>query len=90
MKTFLITYTLGRFEELYPKISAKIKSYPKWARISQSTWLIQTDESVSEVRSDLKATINEDGTILVIDVSSSAWATFAISKNVTNWMKENI
>lgn len=90
MKTFLITYTLDRFEELYPTISTKIKSYPKWARISQNTWLIQTDESVSEVRSDLKATINEDGTILVIDVSSSAWATFAISKNVTNWMKENI
>lgn len=90
MKTFLITYTLDTFSELYPLISDKIKSYPKWARISQSTWLIQTDESVSEVRSELKATINENGTILVIDVSSSAWATFAVSKNVTNWMKENL
>lgn len=90
MKTFLITYTLNSFERLYPVISDKIKSYPKWARISQHAWLIQTDQSVSNVRSDLKTSIDEDGTIFVIDVSSSAWATFAVSKNVTNWMRENM
>lgn len=90
MKTFLITYTLNSFKRLDPVISDKIKSYPKWARISQYVWLIQTDKSVYNVRSDLAISINENGTILVIDISYSAWATFAVSQNVTNWMGENI
>ncbi len=90
MKTFLITYTLDSFDELYPIISEKIQSYPKWARISQYAWLIQTEEKAPDIRNDLKTSIVDRGSIFVIDVSSSAWATFAVSRNVTNWMKENI
>lgn len=90
MKTFLITYTLEAFDDSFPTISEKIKEYPKWARISQYAWLIQSNKSVSDVRSELKTAINEKGTILVIDVSSAAWATFAVNKQVTEWMKENL
>ncbi len=90
MKTYLVTYTLSSFNDNYARISERLKGYSKWARLSPHTWLIQTEDSVSEVRSELKLAINENGTILVIDVSASAWATFAVSKNVTNWMKENL
>lgn len=90
MKTFLVTYTLESFNDSFSVISKRIKEYPKWARISQYAWLIQPDKSVSDVRSELKTAINEKGTILVIDVSSATWATFAINKQVTDWMKENL
>ena len=90
MKTLLVTYTLNSFKDQYAVIREKITSYPKWARISQYSWLIKTDDSISNVRSDLKATIQEKGSILVIDVTNAPWATYAVSKNVTDWMKENV
>lgn len=90
MKTLLISFTLNNSDRDYNSISETIRSYPKWARLLSNTWIIRTNDKIVDVRSRLSSTINEDGRILVIDVTNSGWATYAIDSDITHWMKENI
>lgn len=91
-KTYLISYDLRIPEtsEDYQRLIKHIKSYSKWAKPLKSVWFIKTSRSVAEVRDDLNKQIDSNDGILVIDVTSAAWGTTGISKEVTDWMKENL
>lgn len=92
MNTFLISYDLG-LPEIYSdyKILKKyIKSYIYWAKPLQSVWFIRTTKSVVEVRDEIKLRIDNNDKVLVIDVTGKSWASNNLSKEVTNWMKNNI
>ncbi|MBP8591051.1 hypothetical protein KBI33_01105 [Candidatus Shapirobacteria bacterium] len=92
MNTFLITYDLGLPEtyEDYKLLSQYLKSYPYWAKPLQSVWLVKTTKTVSEVRDEIKSKIDANDKVLVIDVTRTGWATFNVSKEVTDWMKNNL
>lgn len=90
MKAFLISFTLNNSERDYNAISEVIRSYAKWARISSQTWLIKTEDKITDVRTRLASSVNNEGHILVIAVTGASWATYAIGKDVTNWMRENL
>lgn len=90
MKSFLIVYKLNNPSSDYTAISEKIKSYEKWAKPFERTWLVQTERSVVEVRDELAAAIDKKGSILVMDVGSAAWATSRVNTEVTEWMHKNM
>lgn len=91
MKSYIISYDLINKEIYdYTDLISYIKTYGKWAKPLESFWLIKTDKSVSTVRDELKAKVSSGDKILVIDVTGSYWATSSISKEVTDWMKNNI
>ena len=92
MNTFLISYDLGLPETYddYKILIQYIKSYPTWAKSLQSVWLIKTNKTISQVRDEIKDRIDANDKVLVIDVTKTGWATFNVSKEVTNWMKNNL
>ena len=90
MDTFLISFQLHN-SNIYPSISEKIRTYPKWARIMENVWIIQSDKKLTDVRESISSIMNENGgSVLVIKINNDAWGTYAVNKEVTDWMKENI
>jgi len=92
MNTLIISYDLGLPEtyEDYKFLIKYIKSYPNWAKPLQSVWLIRTTKTSGQVRDEIKAKIDSNDKVLVMDVTKTGWATFNVSKEVTDWMKKNL
>lgn len=92
MNTLLISYDLGLPEtyEDYKLLIQYIKLYPNWAKPLQSVWLIKTTKTSGQVRDEIKVKIDSNDKVLVMDVTKTGWATFNVSKDVTDWMKKNL
>ena len=92
MNTYLISYDLGLPETYsdYKILTQYIKSYSTWAKPLQSVWLIKTEKTLAQVRDEIRTKVDSNDKILVVDVTKNGWATFNISKEVTDWMKNNL
>ena len=92
MNTFLISYDLGLPETYddYVVLKKYIRSYSRWAKPLQSVWLIKTGKTVTDVRNEIKKLVDPNDKILVIDITQKSWGTFNVSKEVTDWMRDNL
>lgn len=91
MKTFLISYDLlNKPIYDYSRLITYIKSYGAWAKPLESFWLIKTNKDIATVRDEIKSVVSANDKIIVMDVTSVNWATFNISKEVTDWMNEDL
>ena len=88
MKTFLVTYACRPESEA--NVITAIKSFPFWARINPKAWIIQTDRNTIEVRNQIKESVPQIESLLVIGIDGANWATSSVNKEVTDWMKENM
>ena len=90
MKTYFITYTLDNNQSSYSDLSNRLKRYPNWCKLFARAWIIKTSLSSTRVRDQLMEAIDGNGQIVVINITDSAWATYRISEDMLDWMKENI
>lgn len=90
MNTLLVTYQLSDYKTLYPIISQKIKEYPNWAKPFNRVWLIKTNQTASDVRSELSSLIPGNSKLLVVNISGRSWASYHLDLDVVGWMKEQI
>lgn len=90
MKEILIVFE-AETQELSGQLVDEIKRQGSWARLGRNIWCIKTDSrNTAEIRDNLKAVIgNRVGRIFVVNITDSAWASFALPKEVTNWIKDN-
>jgi hypothetical protein len=92
MKTYLISYDLGVPEAHsdYIILSDHIKSlYLTWARPVKSVWVIKSIKSAGEIRDEIKTVLDSNDKLIVVELSKT-WGTYNISKDITDWMKNNI
>lgn len=91
MNTYLISYDLRVPEtsEDYKRIIAYIKTLGSWAKPLKSVWFVRTSMSSSQIREGLRNQSDLNDGILVVNVTSD-WATYGISKDVTDWMHNNL
>lgn len=90
MSCYLITFQIDDTVS-YDAIAAKIRTNPKWARVMRNVWIIQTELKMTDVRESISVIIgNNRGSVMVMEVSNAAWATYSVDKEITDWMKNNI
>ncbi len=92
MKTFLISYDLGAPETHidYSHLSQHIKNiFRLWAKPLKSVWIVKSEKTVSQIRDELKTMLDHNDKLIVVELSAT-WGTYNISKEVTDWMKNNI
>lgn len=87
MNCYIISYDLRRnrnYDDLYDAI----KSYPKWARIVESTWAVVTNKTAVQVRDHLSRILDEDDRVFVVKSGTeAAW------RNVrcrNKWLQDNL
>lgn len=90
MKSYLIIYQISFPETSYPNLIAYLKTAPQWAKPCANTWIIKTTSDVATIRDGLRDRINKNDKVLVTEIASRNWGTFNVSKEVTDWMKNNL
>ncbi len=84
-KVLIITYDLSSPGRNYEELLKQIKSYPSWAKLCESSYLITTPKTPVDVRDHLKSYIDNNDKIYVgVVVAPAAW--FGMSDSVSNWI----
>ena len=90
MDTYLISFELNKQSD-YSQVSEHISKFPKWARIMENVWIVKSKSKLTDVRDGISSLINKyGGSVFVVKINNSAWGPYSVSKEVTDWMKENI
>ncbi len=88
MRVLIITYDLNEPGKNYHVLLKKIKTYPGWARIGGSSYLIYTDSTPVQVRNYLSQVLDRNDKLFVGTVTApSAW--IGMSEEVSNWIHSN-
>ncbi len=88
MSCYIISYDLRAPGRNYDSLYEKLKSYTKWAKITESTWAVITESSAAQIRDALKTVTDPNDRIFVVKSGvESAWRN-SICKN--EWLKENL
>jgi len=87
MATYIISYDLVRKED-YAPLADKLKSLGQWAKVVESTWVIVSDLSCTEIRDSLTEVVDNSSKIIVVKSAGvGAWRN-AICSN--EWLKTNL
>lgn len=75
MATLLVGYDLNSPGQNYDALIDRLKQVgSNWWHRLDSSWLIKTTLSASELRDDLKRYIDSGDELLVLDVTGATWA----------------
>lgn len=84
----IITYDLCKSGKNYNDLYEYFRSYPVWARITESTWFISTSKTCTTIRDEISKLTDSDDRIFVAELTgSAAW------KNViceSDYLKKNL
>lgn len=87
MASFIITYDLVNGRD-YESIYTAIKSLGRWARVTESVWVITSDEDCISIRDKLLQHMDDDDRLFVTKSSSvAAWKNTRCS---SEWLKNNL
>lgn len=87
LSTKFIGYDLNTPGQDYSSLIKEIKALANghWHHLD-STWFIRTEKSTTEVRNALRAHIDSDDELLVLDVTGDGWASAGLSKSANDWL----
>ena len=87
MTTYIISYDLVSRRD-YESLYAAIKTVKKWARVVDSTWIVISEMSCTEVRNFIGVHMDTDDRLFVTQSSGvGAWRNVRCS---SDWLKTNL
>jgi len=89
MNTYIITYDLLKPGQNYTKLISLIQKYDYFAKITESCYIINTEETPVQIRDYLKGAVDNNDKIFVgLIKAPAAWA--GMANNVSNWLVNNL
>jgi hypothetical protein len=87
MKTLLVAYDLNEPGQDYAPLIAKIKSLANgyWHHLD-STWLVRTSLTTTQLRDALAVHLDKSDELLVIDVTADSAAWRGFKKSGSDWL----
>jgi len=58
--------------------------------LTENSWIVITDQNSGSLRDELKNGLINKGKMLIINIIGQGWGSYAISKEVTEWMKSKL
>lgn len=80
MNSFIVTYDLRKPNsddraEDYEKLYKKLESFYSFARITESSWIVQGDFTAVSIRDEIKSILKDDDRLFVaVLTDESAWS----------------
>ncbi|MGW4370096.1 hypothetical protein ACWEKT_31065 [Nocardia takedensis] len=90
MSVLMIGYDLNRPGQKYDELIEFLKSQGTWWHALDSTWLVKTSLSASQMRDSVKAYVDANDQVLVVNVTGDAWASFGLSDKENKWLQDNM
>ena len=85
----MIGYDLHRPGQNYKSLFDAIKSYGTHWHILDSTWIISTSESASQIRDKLLPHIDDNDQLVVVGLSGEA-AWYGFNQDGSQWLKQQL
>lgn len=84
----IVTYDLRSPGRDYNSLYEYLKSFPEWARITESTWFISSAKECIEIRDELDALTDSNDRIFVAELTgTAAWGNVMCD---SDYLKENL
>lgn len=91
MNTYIVAYDIESDSgagDVYPRLYERLRSYPGWARITESCWAIQSSDDVTVVRDNLMSLFRANDRLMVVQSAHIAAWNHVLCRN--EWLRENI
>jgi hypothetical protein len=89
MKTLLVGYDLNSPGQDYTDLTEHLKTYENWWHHLDSTWVIRTSRSTTEVRDAIRQHLDANDELLVVELTGvGAWAGF--NAKGSQWLLDNL
>lgn len=86
-----VSYDLKGPRRDYDALYDLLKAAPAWFRVTESYWLLETDETVTSLRDRIKAVVDDDDVVSVITVATpTSWATVNAGQRKNDWLKNHL
>lgn len=91
MSNILVGYDLNQPLQNYEGLIKQLKEgYQNWWHNLDSTWIVRTSKSPSEVRDDLTPYLDTNDEIFVVDITGKAAAWAGFNDKGSGWLKDNL
>ncbi len=93
MSIHLISYDLVAPGRDYSSLIKKIKTADGWCHVLESTWLVKTDKTASQIYSLLTPLMDSNDKLFVarIDQTNKDWyVTNTVGQTVIDWIRWNL
>ena len=88
MTSMIIKYDLRAPGRNYDELHKALRAYSAWARITESTWFVRTNESCAQVRDKLLTHMDGNDRIFVAELTGvAAWRNVLCD---SEYLKENL
>lgn len=88
MSSKIITYDLCAPGRNYDKLIEHLKTYPSWARVTESTWFVSSSDSCVTLRDKLKLYIDSNDRLFVAELTGVvAWLNVRCN---SDYLKNNL
>jgi CRISPR-associated endonuclease Cas2 len=82
---YLVTYDLNKADKDYEDLIDAIKAYGSYCKLQRSVWFIDSNDSASQIRDDLKQHIDKNDDLFVGEMRKH-WAG-ANKMKCVDWLK---
>lgn len=79
MDRFIITYDLRAPGRNYNDLYAALKSFPAWAQVAESSWVVHSNSNSSGIHDYIKRTVDANDRVFVARLTGEAAWNSAIS-----------
>lgn len=90
MNSILVGYDLNKSGQNYTTIIEALKSSGVWFRGLDSTWIIKTTESASQIMARLEPLIDSNDELLVIDITGDFATWTGFDQDTSDWLKKQL
>ena len=91
MATILIAYDIHPSTgDAYERITDAIRSLGEWWHHLETTWLVKTDHTPTQIRDFLKKYVGSDDQLLIVEVSLDAAAWFGVNDIGSRWLEASL
>ncbi|UYH54770.1 hypothetical protein N6L26_12100 [Qipengyuania sp. SS22] len=88
MAAYVVTYDLRAPGRNYQGLYDRLRQYPRWAKVTESNWVVVTEWTASQIRDDLSGYIDTNDRLFVIKSGVEAAWKNSICEN--EWLRNNL
>ena len=88
MTTYIVSYDLRQPGRNYEPLYNTLKSFPQWARITESVWAVVTWQNSVQIRDQLLVHMDTNDRVFVIKSGLEAAWSNPLCEN--QWLRENL
>lgn len=90
MAVHWVNYDLNKEGQDYTKLIDYLKSHQAWAKPLKSSFFVKTTMTAAQLRDEVKKHIDATDDVVVVTVTGSSWATFGLSSQLNEWLRNNL